>query len=182
MGGLNEEKAIAILLANLKGPKTKPSKISELATACRTLKNSTDWGFEKMSEFFKVSRAMLREIDKINELEPEYKKLADERKIGIEAAYQLTRIDKSKRHEVAKLFQSMNTVEIRNLVFYMINSPTMSVTEAKRRSDNLNAPIVNILALPISNALRVKMEENARRKKQSLHEYAVGILEKYCGS
>ena len=182
MGKLNEEKAIAVLLANLKGPKNKPSKVSELAVACRLLKHSSDWGFVRMSDFFQVSRTMLREIDKINELEPEFKRLADEKKIGIGAAYQLTRIDKSKRHEVAQLFQSMNTTEIRNLVFYLINDPALSVSEAKRMSDELKTPVLNILALPISDELKTKIERVAKGNGQSIHEYVVRVLEEHCSS
>ena len=174
---MNEEKAIAILLANLKGPKHKPSKISELATACRLLKNSPDWGFAKMVNFFNVSRTMLREIDKINELEPKFKKLADEKKLGIGAAYQLTRIDKSKRDDAAELFQTMNTTEIRNFIFYITSNPTISVSEAKKMSDKLKIPVINILALPISDELKARLGKAARSHGQTIHEYAVKILE-----
>lgn len=176
---MNEEKAIAILLANLKGPKNKPSKISDIASACRVLKSSTKWGFVKMSEFFQVSKTMLREIDKINDLEPEFKMLADNTKIGLGAAYQLTRINKSKRHEVAHLFQSMNTTEIRNLIFYLINNPALSVQEAKRMSDNLKTPIINVLALHISNDLKTRVEKIAKNNGESLHQCVIRIIEEH---
>lgn len=174
---MNEEKAIAILFANLKGPKNKPSKISELAAACRLLKNSPEWGFAKMAEFFDISRTMLREIDKINELKPEFKKLADEKKLGIGSAYQLTRIDESKQRETAQLFQKMNTTEIRNFIFYITSDQNVSVSKAKEMSDKLKIPVVNILALPISDKLRARLEKAARNHKQTIHEYAVQVLE-----
>lgn len=174
---LNEEKAIAILLANLKGSKHKPSKISELAAACRLLKNSPDWGFSEMVDFFHVSRTVLREIDKINELELKFKKLVDEKKLGIGAAYQLTRIEESKRYEAAQLFQTMNTTEIRNFIFYITSNPTLSVFEAKKLSDKLKTPVINILALPISDKLRARLEKTAKDQGQTIHECAVKILE-----
>ena len=179
MVDLNEERAIAILLANLKGPKNKPSKISEIAAACRILKNSPKWGFVKMTKFFGVSRTTLREIDKINELKPEFKKLADEKKLGIEASYQLTRIDESKQREAAQLFQEMNTKEIRNFIFYITSDRTLSVREAKEMSDKLKTPVVSILALPISDKLKTRLEKTAKNHKQTIHEYAVKILETY---
>lgn len=179
MVDLNEEKAIAILLANIKGPKNKPSKISEIAAACRFLKNSPEWGFAKMTKFFDVSGTTLRVIDKINELRPEFKRLADEKKIGIEAAYHLTRIDESKQHEAAQLFQEMNTTEIRNFIFYITNDRTLSAREAKEMSDKLKTPVINILALPVSDELRTRLEKTAKSHKQTIHEYAVKILETY---
>ena len=174
---MNVEKAIAIMLANLKGPKNKPSKISEFAAACRLLKHSDGWGFAKMTEFFNVSGTMLREIDRLNELRPEFKKLADERKLGIGAAYQLTRIDESKQHEAARLFQDMTTAEIRNMVFYLTNNRNISVAEAKEMADRLKTPVVNILALPISDELKTRLESSAKVHKQTIHEYAVKLLE-----
>lgn len=173
---MNEQQAIAIMLANLKGPKIKPSKTSEFAAACRLLKNSDEWGFAKMTEFFEVSGTMLREIDRLNELKPEFKKLADERKLGIGAAYQLTRIDESKQHEAARLLQGMNTTEVRNFVFYLTHGRA-SVDEAKKMADKLKTPVVTILALPISDALKARLELAAKTKQQTIHGYAVELLE-----
>ena len=96
---MNEERAIAIMFANLKGGKKKPSNLIEFADACRTLQNKWKGGFKEMSDFFKVSQYMLRQIDKINELDDEVKKLVKAHKLGIDASYQLWRIDAIRRKD-----------------------------------------------------------------------------------
>ena len=164
------------MLANLKGHKNKPSKTSEFAAACRLLKHADGWGFAKMAEFFNVSGTMLREIDRLNELKPEFKRLADERKLGIGAAYQLTRIDESKQHEVAQLFQDMNTTEIRDMVFYLTRA-RMSVAEAKEMTDKQKTPVVNIVVLSISDDLKARLKSSAKVRKQAIPDYIVQFLE-----
>ena len=70
---MKEEKAVAIMMGNLKGPKNKPSDLVEFAEACRTLKKL--WGFVEMSKHFRTSQYMLRQIDKINELKRKLEKI-----------------------------------------------------------------------------------------------------------
>ena len=175
---MQEEKAIAILLANLKGSKKKPSKISDFALACRTLKNNKEWGLTKMSKFFRVSKTQLREIDMINELEPKYKKLANEGKIGMTVAYQISRIDEKRRSEAFMFIQKMNRDEIRDFVYFLVKNPAFSVLECKKLFEKSQLKKVTILALPITDEMHKNLRLLATKRKQSVHDYALKILEK----
>src|SRR2546422_8506572 len=93
--------ATLILLRSLKGRKNKPHNLVEVAEACRTLRDDKDWGWKEMSRFFKVSVYMLRQIDRINDLNPTAKKLVRRGKIKIEQAYQLSRLTGSRQDEAA---------------------------------------------------------------------------------
>lgn len=176
---MQEEKAVAILMANLKNSGAKPSKISDVALACRTLNVHPDWGTAKMSKYFDVAKTVLLELNRINDLEPEILAMADARKIGVSSAYQLTRVDTARRMEAAKMCQDMNRKEVRDLVFYLTKHPDMTVTEAKKRADGLKPKTVNILALPINDSLKKRLEKNASQNKQSLHDYVGFVLEKH---
>ena len=68
-----EEKAVAVLIANLK--KAKTTNWVEIAEAVRTLKLHPQWGLNKMAEFFGVSNYLLRQIDHINDLTYDVKEL-----------------------------------------------------------------------------------------------------------
>lgn len=176
---MEEEKAVAILMANLGVSRNKPSKMSDMSLACRTLKLHPDWGMAKMIDFFGVTKTVLQELDRIHDLEPEFKEMVDQKHFGISAAYQLTRVDKPKRPEAAKLFQSMTRDEVRDLVFYITKYPNISVKEAKKRADDLKPKKINILALPLNDTVMSKLIKNSNKKNQSLHDYAAEILGKH---
>jgi len=166
------------LVANLKGSKKKPSKISDFALACHTLKVSKDWGFTKMSKFFKVSKTQLREIDMINDLEPKYKKLADEGTIGMTTAYQLSRVDKQRRGQAVKFIQKMNREQIRDFIYFLTKNSTLSVLECKKLFDKSQLEKITVLAIPITDEMHKKLELGAAERKQSIHDYTIKILEK----
>lgn len=176
---MNEARAVAILMANLNGARNKPSMVSDIALACRTLKMHPEWGIAKMSRYFGVAKTTLKELDRICDLEPEFLAMADQKKIGISAAYQLVRVDRTRRAEAAALFPSMSRQEIRDLVFYIMKYPDISVQEAKRKANELVPQTVNVLALPISNDLKERLEKNSSKSGLSLHDYATAILENH---
>ncbi len=175
---MNEEKAIALLVANLKGSKKKPSKITDFALACRTLKKHSDWGFKKMASFFNVSITQLREIDKINDLDTNFKKLANDGKIGMTTAYQLTRIDPKQRTQAFEIIKNLNRDEIRDFVYFLKKNPTMPVKESQKIFEDSQLSKTIVLALPISNELQKKLLKSAKKHKQTIHDRALEILKK----
>jgi hypothetical protein len=94
------EKDVAILMANLKGAKKKPTDIITIAKSCRNV--ITELGMERASHLFEISQYQLRQIDKINELSSEAKKFVKSKKIGIEISYQIARLDRSVQLEALK--------------------------------------------------------------------------------
>lgn len=175
---MDEEKAVAILLANLKGGKGKPSKTTDFALACRTLKRHKEWGAAKMSKFFKVSTTQLREIDKINDLEPKYKRLANAGKIGLTTAYQISRVDPGRRGGAFEIIKNMDRDETRDFVYFLVKNPDLSVRECKKMFDESRLTKITVLALPITEEFRAALTKAAGKRKQTIHEYALRSIEK----
>lgn len=173
---MNEEKAAAIMMANLKGSKNKPTNLVEFAEACRFLINK--WGLKEMSRYFRVSEYMLRQIDKINELGPKLKKLTSTRKLGIEASYQLSRIEEPKRSQVANIIMDMTTYDIRRFVYFIVKNPTMSITQCKRLFEKEKPEKVRLLVLPLDSNTYNHLQKLADHSKHTIHDYALKILKK----
>lgn len=173
------EKAVAIMMANLKGSKNKPSSLLEFSDACRTLLNDREWGIKEMARYFGVSEYMLRQIDKINDLSPNFKKLVSERRLGIEAAYQLWRIKEPKRSQVAKIIPDMTTDEIRSFVHFIHQNPSKTVAECHKLFEKTQPEKIRILAIPLDEEIYAKVKHSADKSKLKIHDYALKILKRY---
>jgi len=174
---LSEEKATAILLANLKGPKKKPTNLLTIAAACRLLIQR--WGIKRVSEFFGVSQYQLRQIDKINDLSPEVRELIQKGKLGIEASYQLWRLGEKLQSEVAKEMLGMSAHEIRQLVYLLRKNPSMSVKEAKRLTDKAMQKRISLLVLPLTSDTYRNLRRLAEESHQGIHDLVLRVLEDY---
>lgn len=172
---MKEEIAVAIMMGNLKGSKSKPSNLLEFAKACRELKKL--WGFAEMSKYFRISQYMLRQIDKINELkDPTLQKLIGDGKLGIEASYQLWRINEEKRKDVAEIIQNMTTEQIRTFVYMLQKNSNISVKECKKLFEKQEG-VLNMLVLPLDTTIYNRLQKKAKKSKLSIHNYALKILE-----
>lgn len=166
------------MMANLKGSKNKPSNLLDFAEACRLLINK--WGIKEMSKYFRTSEYMLRQIDKINDLKnPKLKKLIQDGKLGIEASYQLWRLNESKRLEVIEIIEKMTTKEIREFVYFLHKNPDMSIFECKKLFDKTQPEKIRILALPLDSQTYESLKESADKSKLKIHDYALKILERH---
>lgn len=174
---MTEEKATAVLMANLKGAKKKPSNLLDVAKACRLL--IVKWGIKKVSGFFKVSEYQLRQIDKINELNPNVQKLVEQGKFGIEDAYQLWRLGGKRQSEVAKEALAMKSHEIRQLVHLLKKNESMSVKEAKQLTQQVLDKKINILMLPLTEETYLALKKLASKRNQNIHDVALKALEEY---
>lgn len=174
---MNEEKAVAIMMANLKGSKNKPSNLLEFADACRLLIGK--WGIKEMSRHFRVSEYMLRQIDKINELKNEkLRKLIKEGELGIEASYQLWRIKEPKRTQVANIVIDMTTDDIRRFVYFIVKNPKLSISECKKLFEKEKPEEIKLLVLPLDSKTYETFEKQANRSHLKIHDYVLKILRK----
>lgn len=181
---MSEEKAVAIMMTNLKGAKThKPSNLLEFAEACRTLKDEKGfgWGIKEMSRYFHVSGYMLRQIDKINEVKenPKLKKLIQQGELGIEDCYQLWRIKEPKRSQVAELVQNMTSDEVRRLVYFIVNNPKLSLTEIKKLFEKEKPEKIKLLVIPLDSVTYEDLKKFASHSKLNVHDFALKILENH---
>lgn len=169
---MNEEKAVAIMMANLK--QSKSSNLLEFAQACRFLRDK--WGFKEMSDYFKTSSYMLRQIDKINELDLSLQKLVKEGKLKIESSYQLWRIPESKRNEVVKIIQNLPSNKIREFVYYVKKHPN-DIEKAKRLFEKGKDEKIKMLVLPLTDETFKKLQQSAKKSKKTVHDYVLKLVE-----
>jgi hypothetical protein len=172
-----EEKAVAVMMANLKGSKKKPSNLLEFAKACRMLHNK--WGIKKMSEFFNVSEYQLRQIDKINDLNLDVQKLVKEGKLGIEAAYQLWRLSGRRQSEAAEAVLGMTAYEVRSFVHLLKTKPNISVKECTKLFSKTSRSKINLLVLPLTSQTYNRLRQIASKSRKNVHDLVLKILEDY---
>lgn len=174
---MNVEDATAIMMANLKGSKNKPSSLLEFANACRTLLRDKEWGIKEMTRYFRVSEYMIRQIDKINELKsPKLKKLIKDGKLGIETCYQLSRIEEPKRSKVADIIQDMPANDVRRFVYFIMHNPKLSLTEINKLFENEKPEKIKLLVIPLDSQIHEGLEKLAIRSKLKIHDYALKVL------
>lgn len=174
---MNEENAAAIMMGNLKGPKNKPSNLLEFGEACRfwTKKKGVKW----TSDRFKSSQYMIRQIDKINDIDsPKLRKMIKEGKLGIEASYQLWRIKEPKRSQVATIVQDMTTDEIRRFVYFIMKNPLLSIDECEKMFEPDNPKEISLLVLPLDSDTYKNLEKESKRHKLKIHDYVLKLLVK----
>ena len=169
-----EENAVAIMMGNLKGPKT--SNLLEFAKACRTLKRL--WGIKEMAKYFRVSEYMLRQIEKINELidNPKIKQLIKDGDLGIDASYQLSRIKEPKRSRVAEMIKDMRSDDIRRFVYFIVKNPELSLAECKKLFENEKPEEIKLLVLPLDPKTYHNIQKQAKRSRLKIHDYVLKIL------
>jgi len=173
---LSEPKAVAIMMANLKGSKNKPSDLLEFAEACRVLRNK--WGFNTMAKEFGTSEFMLRQIDKINDLtDPQIRRWIKEGKIKIEAAYHIWRLDENIRLEAAKIIKDMQSDDVRAFTQILLKQKGISVEEARQLLEKSKPVKIKLLVLPVNPELFEKLQKLSAEQKIGVHDYVLKVIE-----
>ncbi len=175
---MNGKQATAILMGNLKGSKNKPTDLVRVSDACDFLIKK--WGITETSKFFKVSEYMLRQIEKITQLDSVTKKYVQKHKLGIEKAYQLWRIDESKRIELLPLIKNLTTADVRNLIYIIRHDPTKSIKECKKIFDKEYSKETTILALALPPDLVNCITHISKKRKMKPAQYVMKLIEGAC--
>ena len=175
---MNEKQATAILMGNLKGAKNKPTNLLQVSEACTFLLKK--WGIKEVSRYFSISEYMLRQIEKIILLDSDTKKYVRQNELGIEKAYQLWRIDPSKRKELLPMIKNLSTSDIRNLIYVMKNDPTKSVKKAKELFDEKYAKKTTMMVLAIPTDLINRLNKISKKEKTSPTQYVMKLIEVAC--
>lgn len=175
---MTEEKAAAVLMANLKGSRQKPAGLLEMARATRLL--ITAWGLPRMSNFFDVSEFQLRQIDKINELPAEVKALVKKGKLGIDGSYQLWRLNGDSRQvEAANAAVGMSEAEIRALVKVLQADSTLRPDEERKKVVEANRKKINLVILPLTDKTYKSLVEIAKAERVNPHDLVLRLVEEY---
>lgn len=177
---LTEEKAVAILMANLKGPKVKPSDWIQIAEACRKLRNSDSWGLPKMASFFQVANYLLRQIDSLNQLHPEVKKLVRNRELGLDEAFLISKMPYQKQLAVARfaIQSKINSKELRQLAYLIAKYPNKDFEQVKSLfAKTRQKKKMRLLILPLDSELYVKLKQGALRSRMKIQDFIFKAVE-----
>jgi polyhydroxyalkanoate synthesis regulator phasin len=174
---LKLEKATAIAMANVKGAKKKFSNLLEFAEACEVLID--EYGMKETARQLGISKFMLIQIDKINDLDNAVRQLVRNGELGIESAYLASRIDEKRRFKAAKLMDGMTKNQLRTFVHFLVKDPTLTVEAAKQMSDEVESKGIKILILPLERDLYEKINLAAAKKSLKIHDYVHKLLEEH---
>lgn len=171
---MNLEKAMAIAMANVKGPKKKRTNLLILAEACEVLIKK--YGLQETARQLGIAKFMLIQINKINELDEGVRQLVKNNELGIEAAYLAWRIDEKRRLLAAKEIRGMTKHQLRAFVDFLVKDPRLTVADAKRLSEEVESNEIKILILPVEKSLYDSLNEIAAKKGLTVHDYAHKVL------
>lgn len=181
---MNEKDAIAMMAANLKGPKIKYSNLLEFAEACDYLIKK--WkSVAEVARFFDVSDFMIRQINRINTLSTEAKGLVGEGRIGIDTAYWISRIDfdERKQNTVAKYVveNEVTSKETRILVDMIISEKKSDLSPLLKKFEEIRPKNreVHVLVVPIAGPTFSKFRKLASSEKLSPHDLVLKLIEEY---
>lgn len=132
---MKEEKALAILLANLKGAKEKRSDLLDIAEAARTLHE--EYGtYDKVAERVGVSKTMIQQFDKIAGLTESVKDMIRQGKLGrhaIDKAYRLSQLLPETQIALAKVVADLPEKDMRDIITYAKRFPNLPASEYRKR-------------------------------------------------
>jgi uncharacterized short protein YbdD (DUF466 family) len=131
---MDKDEAKAILIANLKGSKSKRTPLLTIAEAVRLLINDKEYGSSsKVAESFGVKRQTIEAFEKMNDQPEEMKKMIQEGQILIDASTKLSSIlDPQKRVKFAKVVAGLSAFDTRYVVDYYKKHPDLSPEECKK--------------------------------------------------
>lgn len=176
---MNERMATKLLMANLKGSKKKKVPLTEMAEAIRYLNIKKNKTFDEMSRLFDVSKYMLFQINKINELNDSSKTIIKNGELGIEQSYLLSKFKNKRQDAVAKELKSMNAHESRKFVNLLLVNENLSVLECKKIFEEKILKKFSMVVIPMPENMYRKLVFTAKKSKKNVHDFAYSILENY---
>ena len=123
---------------------------------------------------------MLRQIAKIESLDPRTKKYVQKHKLGIEKVHQLWRVDEAKRRELLPLTRSLSTADVRNLVYIILSEPTKLVSECKEIFDEKYSRKTTMMVLRLPPDLANRLLHISREKETKPNQYVMSLIERDC--
>jgi len=182
MSRWNEDLAIAFLQANVHGRKKKIVSILDMAEAVQFLVNKHK-NQEKVASIVKImSREMVREFYNISSLPEEIKKLIQKKKIRIDVAQRLFKIDdKNRQIKTARAIAELSAHDARKIIDYVINNPEKTVEEGAkivRGSKNI-VKKYDTLVIPLEKEDYIILNNLARRENLTATRFAKKLVEQW---
>lgn len=132
---MKEEKALAILLANLKGQREKRSSLLDIAEAAHELKLLYGTNDEVASKVG-VSRTMIQQFDRIAALANPVKEMIKKGELGmlaVDKAYRISTLPQKTQLAVARVVADLPEKETRFIITYAKRNPDLPAEEYRKR-------------------------------------------------
>lgn len=162
-------------MANLKGAKKKPSGLFEISKAVQTM--ISEWDITKCSDFFKISEYQLRQFDKLNDFEPAIQEIIKKNKLGVESAYQISRLDVKIQEKAVKAIHGLRSHEVRQFIHLIKQNPKMSLSDARKTVEASLRENSQIIILPLSLQIFADLQKKSKKHKKKIHDYILQIIE-----
>jgi hypothetical protein len=180
---MDKDEAKAILIANLKGSKTKRTPLLTIAKAVRLLINDVEYGSSsKVAESFGVRRQTIEAFDRMIDQPEDIKKMIREGQILIDASTKLSSIsDIPERVKFAKIVAGLSAFDTRYIVDYYKKHPDLSPEECKKAviDSKTVTKDIHLIVVPLDAAQFDKLSSVSKRMKLRLEEAAKIALEEW---
>lgn len=177
------EQTLLFLAYNLKGKKVKRDDWITIAEKC---KEAVDYfnSYEKVAERTNTSSELVRSVVRLLKLPDEVKQLVKERKIGMDIAQKITRIENPKDQiMVAKQIVGLSSHDARSLVEFAKRNPKASASDYENHKVRLfgakrKKKEVHITIIPLEGELYRKLKEKADKEKMSPEKLIVELIKR----
>jgi ParB-like chromosome segregation protein Spo0J len=180
----NEEKLLASLYVNLKGPKNKSANWIEIATNSKKL--ADHYGSpRKLADKLGVSYELIRTILRLLKLPPEVRGLVKEGDILYDAAQRIERIrDPRMQIEVANAAVGLTSHQVRDLVQYVKKYPNSSPAEYRNRIVHSvgRKERINVVVLPLRDETYVSLKEFSKDQGVSVEKLVLQIISEWASN
>ena len=183
---MNENEALAVCFANLKGPKDK--QLLTTARALAFLKRLPKYGSNaKVGQAVGVSREVVREFLTLLQLPTRLHPLFEQNKLGLEQGRKLWQLGRQRSEildDVAKTLTQMKAHDSRALIDYVLKNPGISVSEATEtiiRSRGTIEREYHVIAL-LSEEDYGHLVKSARNREVPADELVTLIVREWLGA
>lgn len=177
--GMDETTADAILLANYKGSKRKPSNLLTIARATRF--KIRQWkSIRKVAEAFGVSAQQVREFNSLLDLPTEVQALFEGHRTGVSKWYELSKLsDPKKQSELGRFVVNLGAIDTRAVVDYVRRHPEEPVEACVQRvlESKTVKEDIHIIVVPLNQATFHALHEESQKLSIPLENLASKFIE-----
>lgn len=177
---LDKTEALAVCFRNLKGSKCKDLQLT--ARALKYLRELPEYPSNKrVGEAVGVSGEIVRQFISLLDLPSSVQTRFERRELGLEHGRRLWQLQQSRPslvEDAAQAMESMTAMEARDLVEYLVRTPSTSVQEGLQALEAAKSTVsheYHVIAILAESEYK-SLESRARKKKTSVNSLVTTIV------
>lgn len=181
MKDFNEDKILAKLYLNLKGPKKKKDNWIEIARMCKLLTDHYG-SVKEVANKLGVHYEIIRSILKLLTLPEEVKELIENNLILFDVGQRIARIkDKETQTKVAKAVVGLSNYDAREVIQYAKKFPQASIKDFKKRILNSKnkSEKINLAIIPLKEEIYTLLKEYSQKENISPEKLILRIVNQW---